>query len=52
MPLHEDDEISDKAKINVGRDFDIEVEHLQGKKYKITPDPSRIRLVLGRYVRY
>ena len=31
--------LGDKAKINVRRDFDIEVEHLQGKKYKITPDP-------------
>ena len=31
--------LGDKAKINVRRDFDIEVEHLQGKKYGITPDP-------------
>ena len=29
--------LGDKAKIKVRDGFDIEVEHLQGKKYNITP---------------
>ena len=31
--------LGDKAKIKVRDGFDIEVEHLQGKKYNITPNP-------------
>ena len=31
--------LGDKAKINVRRNFDIEVEHVKGKQYNITPNP-------------
>lgn len=31
--------LGSKAKVTIRDDFDIEVEHLYGKKYKFTPDP-------------